>query len=84
MKNASAGLISKMDIAVVKLLSYVLLFANPWTLACQRPLSMGFSTQVYWSRLPFPSPGDLTNPGIEPRSPAYQADSLPLNQNVYG
>ena len=83
MKNASAGLISKMDIAV-KLLSYVLLFANPWTLACQRPLSMGFSTQVYWSRLPFPSPGDLPNPGIEPRSPAYQADSLLLNQTVYG
>ena len=75
MKNASAGLISKMDIAV-KLLNYVLLFANPWTLACQRPLSMGFSTQVYWSRLPFPSPGDLPNPGIEPRSPALPGDIL--------
>ena len=81
MKNASALLISKMDIAVVKLLSYILLFANPWTLACQRPLSMGFSRQEYWSRLPFPSPGDLPNPGIEPMSLAYQADSLLLNQN---
>ena len=79
MKNASAGLISKMDIAV-KLLSYVLLFANPWTLACQRPRSMGFSTQVYWSRLPFPSPGDLPDPGIEPRSPALQADNLPTER----
>ena len=46
---------------------------TPWTLACQFPLSMGFSTQVYWSGLPFPSPGDLPNPGIEP---ALQVDSL--------
>ena len=51
----------------------------PWTVACQAPLSMGFSRQEYWSRLPFPSPGDLLDPGIEPWSPALQADSLPLS-----
>ena len=50
--------------------------ATPWTIALQAPLSMGFSRQQYWSGLPFPSPGDLPNPGIEPRSPALQADSL--------
>ena len=50
---------------------------NPWTIACQAPLSMGLSRQEYWSGLPFPIPGDLPNPGIEPRSPALQADSLP-------
>src|SRR5574337_392253 len=49
----------------------------PWTVACQVPLSMGFSRQEYWSGLPFPSPGDLPNPGIKPRSPELQADSLP-------
>ena len=47
------------------------------TVACQIPLSMGFSRQEYWSGLPFPSPGDLPDPGIEPGSPALQADSLP-------
>ena len=51
--------------------------ATPWTVASQAPLSMGFPRQEYWSGLPFPSPGDLPNPGIEPRSPALQADSLP-------
>ena len=49
---------------------------NPWTVAHQAPLSMGFSRQEYWSGLPFPSPGDLPNPGIEPRSPTLQADAL--------
>ena len=43
--------------------------ATPWTVARQAPLSMGFSRQEYWSGLPFPSPGDLPNPGIEPREP---------------
>ena len=52
-------------------------FVTPWTAACQAPLSMGFSRQEYWSGLPFPSPGDHPNPGIEPRSPAFHADSLP-------
>ena len=51
--------------------------ATPWTVACQALLSMGFSRQEYWSGLPFPSPGDLPDPGIEPGSPALQADSLP-------
>ena len=60
----------------VKSLSHVRLFATPWTITYQAPLSMGFSRQEYWSRLPFPSPGDPSNPGIEPRSPALQADTL--------
>ena len=52
----------------VKSLSHILLFATPWTVACQAPPSMAFSRQEYWSRLPFPSPGNLPDPGIEPRS----------------
>ena len=54
----------------VKSLSCVWLFATPWTVAYQGPLSMGFSRQEYWSGLPFPSPGYLPDPGIEPGSPA--------------
>ena len=50
----------------VKSLSYIRLFATPWTVACQAPPSMGFSKQEYWSGLPFPSPRDLPDPGIEP------------------
>ena len=61
----------------VKSLSHVWLFATPWTVACQVPLSMGFSREGYWSGLPFTSPGDLPNPGIEPWSLVLQADSLP-------
>ena len=61
----------------VKSLSRVWLFATPWTVDYQASLSMGFSRQEYWSGLPFPSPGDLPNPGIEPRSPTLQADALP-------
>ena len=61
----------------VKLLSRVQLFGIPWTVAYQAPLSMGFSRQGYWSGLSFPSPGDLTNPGIEPGSPTLQPDALP-------
>ena len=49
---------------------------NPMV-ACQTPLSMGFSRQEYWSELPFPSPGDLPDPGIEPKSPTLWTDSLP-------
>ena len=60
----------------VKSLSHVRLFATPWTIAYQAPLSMGFSRQECWSGLPFPSPGDLPNPGIEPRSLALQEDTL--------
>ena len=51
---------------------------TPWTVAYQAPLSMGFSRQEYWSRLPFPSPGDLANSGIKPGAPALRADSLPI------
>ena len=53
------------------------LFATPWTVVHQAPLSMGFSKQEYWSGLPFPSSGDLPDPGIKPGSPAPQADTLP-------
>ena len=60
----------------VKSLSRVQLFATPWTVAYQAPPSMGFSKQEYWSGLPFPSPGDLPNSGIELGSPTFQADTL--------
>ena len=60
----------KIYITTVKLLSHVRLFATPWTVAYQAPLSMQFSRQDYWSGLPIPSPGDLPNPGIEVRCPA--------------
>ena len=50
-------------------LSHVRPFSTPWTVAYQAPLSMGFSKQEYWSGLPFPSPEDLPDPGIEPRPP---------------
>ena len=55
----------------------VWLFVTPWTVACQASLSMEFSKQENWSGLPFPSPGDLPDPGIKPRSLALQAVSLP-------
>ena len=61
----------------MKSLSRARLFATPWTVAYQAPQSMEFSRQEYWSGLPFPAPGDLPNPGIEPESPALQADALP-------
>ena len=56
-------------------------FATPWTVAHQAPPSMGFSRQEYWSGLPFPPPGDLPDPGIEPRSPTLQADAF-TNQQI--
>ena len=55
----------------VKSLSGVRLFVTPWTVAYQVPPSMGFSKQEYWNGLPFPSPGDLPDPGIEPGSPTW-------------
>ena len=58
-------------------------FATPWTAALQAPLSMEFSRQEHWSGLPFPSPGDLPTPGIEPGSPALQADSLPFEPYTF-
>ena len=71
-------------------LSRVHLFATPWTVARQATLSMKFSRQEYWSRSPCSPPGDLPDPGIEPGSPALQADSLlfvppgkpPLNTEI--
>ena len=63
----------------VKSLSRVWLFETPWTVAHLALLSMGFSRQEYWSGLPFPSPGNLPNPGIKPRSPALQAGALTLS-----
>ena len=73
----------------MKSLSRVQLFATPWTLELDMPQSMEFSRQEYWSGLPFPFPGDLPDPGIEPGSPALRADTLPselrgknLSQNL--
>ena len=60
----------------MKSLSRIRLFATPWTVAYQAPPSMGFSRQECWSGLPFPSPGDLPDPGIKPGSPTLQADAL--------
>ena len=59
------GLVTKLCVTLV----------TAWTIACQAPLSTGFSRQEYWSGLPFPLPGDLPDPGIKPGSPALQADS---------
>ena len=56
-------------------------FTTPWIIALQVPLSMGFPRQEYWSVLPFPSPGDLPDPGIKPTSSALQADSLLLSHH---
>ena len=58
-------------------LNHVRLFATPWTVVHQTSLSLGFSRQEYWSGLPFPSPEDILEPGIEPGSPSLQVDSLP-------
>ena len=74
------------DKVKVKWLRRVQLFVTPWTVAYKAPPSMGFSRQEYWSGLPFPSPGDLPDPWIEPRSPALQADALtsePPGKNVH-
>ena len=72
----------------MKSVSHVQLFVTPWTVAHQAPPSMEFSRQEYWCGLPFPSPGDLPNPGIEPGSPALRADALPSeppgNTNIIG
>ena len=65
--------------AAAKSLQSCLTLCNPWTVACQAPLSMEFSRQEYWSGLPCPPLRDLPNPGIEPGSPSLQADSLQLS-----
>ena len=64
---------------VLRRFSHVRFFETLWTVACQDPLSMGFSRQEYWSGLPCPPPGDLSDPGIKLGSPALQADSLLLS-----
>ena len=64
------------EVLISQSLCCVRLFATPWTKACQAPMSLEFSRQEYWSGLPFPSLGDLPDPGIEPGSPALHADSL--------
>ena len=74
--QATAWRATSVQSSSVQSLSCVRLFATPWTVARQAPPSMEFSRQEYWSGLPFPSPGDLPNPGIEPRSPALQAEAL--------
>ena len=66
----------EVHVCVRSCFSHVQLFVTLWTVARQAPLSMGSSGQEHWSGLPFPSPGDLPNPGIEPWSPALQADAL--------
>ena len=68
----------------VESLSRVRFFATPWTVAFQAPPSVGFSRQEYWSRLPFPSPGDLPNPGIQPRSPKMQALKTAITVLCFG
>ena len=66
-----------MNVSSIQSLSYVRLFATPWTIVYQASPSMGFSRQEYWNGVPLPSPGVLPDPGIEPGSPALQADTLP-------
>ena len=68
----------------MKSLSRVRLFATPWTVGYHAPPSIEFSRQEYWSGLPFPSPGDLPNSGIAPRSPKLQAATLLSEPNVPG
>ena len=72
-------LLNHSKVSEVKSLSRIQLFAAPWTVDYSpiAPPSMRFSRQGYWSGLTFPTPGDLPNPGIEPRSPALQTDALP-------
>ena len=77
MHNRSSKVFKCYSIKWVKSLSCVRLYATPWTVAHQAPLSMEFSRQEYWSGLPFPYTGYLPELGIEPGSPALQADSLP-------
>ena len=80
-----------MCVCVLSCFCHVRLFATPWTVACQAPLSMGFSRQEYWSGLPCPPPGDLLDPGIEPAflmSPALANEFFTISaiwetQNVH-
>ena len=77
-RQRSQDMVRILAIALVKSLNHVRLFVTPWAVAYQAPPSMGFSRQEYWSELPFPSPGDLLHPGIEPRSPSFQEDAFTI------
>ena len=77
-KGISSDLCGDKCVYVLGHFSCIQLFATLWTIACQTPLSMEFSRQEYWSRLPFPPPGDRPDPGIEFGSSALQADPLPI------
>ena len=61
---------------------YPILFATHWTIAHEASLYMGFPRQEYWNGFPFPSPGDLPNPGIKSTLPAWHVDSLPLSHRL--
>ena len=76
------SLITQYVVAVVQSLSHSDSFVTPWTVAHQALLSMGFPRLEYWNVLLFPSPGDLSNPGIKPVFPAVEADSLLLSHQV--
>ena len=82
MYTHTEGLVDGIIFVCVCLLSRVQLFATLWTVAHQVPLCIGFFRQEYWSRLLFPTLGDLPDPGIELRFPALQADSLPSEPPV--
>ena len=75
-RNGQVGIRDTCEKVKVKSLSCIRLVVTPWTVVYQASLSIGFSRQEYWSGLPFPSPGDLPNPGIEPWSSTLQADAL--------
>ena len=75
--TCKSAFVSEMSSCIVKSLNCVRLFVTPWTVVSQASLSMGFSKRGYWSGVPLPSPGDLSNPGIEPGSSALQAEALP-------
>ena len=82
--NIALGISITICARMLSCYSRVRLFATPWTVACQDPLSIGFSRQEYWSGLPFPPPQDLPNPRIElvcPEAPALQVDSLTIQGN---
>ena len=75
----ATSLHSSVDMCMRSCFSHVQLFETLWAVASQAPLSTGFSRKEYWSGLPFPPPGDIPDPGIEPTFPALQEDSLPLS-----
>ena len=77
--------LARLHCDVMCVLSHIRLFATPWTVARQAPLSMEFSRQEYWNGLPFPSPGDLPDPGIKPVSPALAGGfftAVPLGKPI--